>query len=698
MAAGTHSGQSPRSLAEWQKRLETLFFTPQRTPAFMLFLDRAEAGRLWPLEPDPGGALAAVVAAGIDWKSYSDAFSPFAGDWERWRARGRSDPPPNLPLLLVTVMAAAEMHRDQQASASAYFLRLAEVLRPLSSGTQLISMKSQLSASFDRVAEWWCELSEWVSEHPDLGLNTIQDHPTLVRIGYPLSQALIRRADRMRLTHFFAALRLPVMNVPTPAALLNHLSLWVNTPRGLSPTFVRALEDDQTQGLLVAHVHRLATQWDGVVLTAEGAKRLDVRIAIDLDDMVATWAFPRLTGLPNVELEINGRTVELSTPPSGSFYNVTGTVPRVSATPPQDAIRASGEGITGTFSFGPVIPLRANADAGWLSADTVHPFEPHLLVVAPGFAQAVEEILGAAARPGWRVLRQRAAKPVIEGRSIYCNVRIEDESAFVRAVEGIDRTLVRSLRPRMTARPQLVNGLSVATAMGRRHYLRGGEPDLLLPLGDEPRLVAATLDGVAQDHPFSATGFPIPLRRSGAMPPGRHELHVDGETLIFYVHDEESVPQPAGQQLGWELAGNRHVLRPQADAHQALSGASVPGESGRSPFLLRRHRRQAFEGDRHGRWRPAAPAPDNPLFTTAGLPRPVVWELLPGPDSAWILEVPTSAGNMAVSRVRFFPPDFRQLDNVSRRVWQRISHELHGVDPLLDQYIRAWEGYRRHGG
>ncbi len=92
----------------WQQRLEQAFLQPSsaREP-FAMFLDEEEARRVWPTDDDPAGSLAGAVSAVLDWAGTGGhVFGPLIPASQRWEDGDRSDPPPTLPLLAVTVMAA----------------------------------------------------------------------------------------------------------------------------------------------------------------------------------------------------------------------------------------------------------------------------------------------------------------------------------------------------------------------------------------------------------------------------------------------------------------------------------------------------------------------------------------------------------------------------------------------------------------
>src|SRR5690606_29035216 len=84
-----------------------------------------------------------------------------------------------------------------------------------------------------------------------IGASTIRDHPHLQRIGYPLSQALVRQSDRMALTRFFQALDVTPGAVPDARVIAVALDIWTAAAQNrLSEAFMRALGDADLRPLL----------------------------------------------------------------------------------------------------------------------------------------------------------------------------------------------------------------------------------------------------------------------------------------------------------------------------------------------------------------------------------------------------------------------------------------------------------------
>ena len=56
------------------------------------------------------------------------------------------------------------------------------------------------------------------------------------------------------------------------------------------------LNEPDLQVLLTRLIHDLAINWDGKIVTADGLRRLDIRLAIDLDRTETWWVIPLVPG------------------------------------------------------------------------------------------------------------------------------------------------------------------------------------------------------------------------------------------------------------------------------------------------------------------------------------------------------------------------------------------------------------------
>lgn len=513
------------------------FFVPSDHPLpVILFLDEEEMRRLWPDEPDPVESLTRAVRDRLNFGS-GNPYRTLNGDLQRWSYSDRTQPPPWLPLLAVTVLAATRMRSDGTASASAYYLRLAQLLHRPEDFLDQTELQRLLTDGFPSVVVAWERLHEWISLHSnEVGVSTIQSHPRWNRIGYPLSQALIRASDRDRLTSFFEAVgtyRLPTLS---DDALLKGLTVWASRPRGFSEAFRHSLHRPEDATPFGRAISALAARWNGLVALEGGRRKLQIRLLIDLDSWSCKRVVRLVEGLDKDSFDLpNGKTVHLARPAYGDYYR--SSLDLAQAMSLDVRYRIQGNAATLVQERKHVWALREDLSSGcWVSESRLEPYRAHVLVVHSSLAAEFEDALREVADDGWCRLKQKTL--LIPGYAIFTDVILSDESRFELASATLPNIVMVGLRPEPPPVPVLTNGLPVAGILGRNHYLLGGEPNLMLPVGGGSRSVETSLDGVAQKPPLSATGFPIPLHTQ-RLEEGLHEITADGVTLPFYLHRED---------------------------------------------------------------------------------------------------------------------------------------------------------------
>lgn len=579
---------------KWQQLLADEFLLPHEGPT-VLFIDDAELERIRPTAADPARDLVAALREKVNLAAGSKMFEPVTVALRRWARGTRTDPPEVLPVVAASVLAAVRMRSDFHARSTNYYLRLAQVLLPDEDEAMVQALSAELrGGTFLDVVEMWQRLHEWIEAQAGaIGNSTIRDHPRLHRIGYPLSQALVRHSDRVALTRFFHALELTVDALPDASVLLSALDIWTATAQNrLSETFMRVLADPAERPLLGLVVQAHAQAWDGRVLTGDGKQRIAGRLGIDLETWTARWLFPVLASAPETII-LSGvstqDTVTLTHMPGRDYY-VTKGAPPVTSELVASGFRLSGAEFTAEFSASPVVFLRPDQQTGaWSSAPGILPFEEHLVAIASPHMVEFRRVLQEAASDGWRLIPQRRAA-LLPGYALFENVRFSDGRALATALAQVPGLKGLGVAPAIIPRAKLVGGLPIATAISKSHYLVGGEPDLILPSGPDLRMVQVTLDGRRDEVP--ANGFPLELRRFMNHEAGRHKIEANGQQLEFTSLEEGPDPAmpPGTGSLGWNTSGKM------SDSGQPLAviGAVVTPRSGTSYILARRGKDESW--------------------------------------------------------------------------------------------------------
>lgn len=156
-----------------------------------------------------------------------DLFLPHLGRLSKWRHDLRSHTttplaPPILPLLAVTVVAAEAMGTGDVAT-SAYFPHLCDAL-----AATTVEQRRQVEQSYRKIAEtMWDALDQWLTR-----LDGRHGLPTAFAlskryVGLPMSQALVRAADRRKLVRMFDSFGLPPGYAMSPTDMLGLFDQWI---------------------------------------------------------------------------------------------------------------------------------------------------------------------------------------------------------------------------------------------------------------------------------------------------------------------------------------------------------------------------------------------------------------------------------------------------------------------------------------
>lgn len=596
---------------EWQSLLSDAFLLPHDGPT-VLFLDDSEITRLLPGAEDAGRHLAEAVHTRVRPSEGRSMFGPVTAAYQKWRRGPQTEPPPVLPVIAITVLAATRMRSDSEARSTNYYLRLAQALLPDTDQGAIETLRNNLrdGGAFLDAVEMWRGLHAWIeAQNGTVGVSTILDHPHLQRIGYPLSQALVRQSDRMTLTRFFHALDFTPGSAPAAGVILGALDIWTAAVQNrLSEAFMRALSDTDIRPLLAAVVEAHAKAWDGRVRTSDGKQRIAMRLSIDLDAWEARWLFPIPPGGPEALTVLspdNEQEVGL-TETAGLGYYAAGGCPAVTPELLRSGMRLRGADFTAEFPPSPAIFLRPDPQTGtWSSVPGMLPFEKHLVAISGAHTGEFQQLLREAAAEGWRLIPQRGSV-LLPTYALFQNVRFTDGQALALVLSRLPGLRRVGVTPAVIPRARLVRGLPIATAISATHYLVGGEPDLLLSSGPDPRPATVILDGRREQ--LQANGFPLELRRF-ISDTGRHIVDADGQELAFTTLEECPDPAPpAGTAtLGWtsaaQMSGSGQAL--------AVIGARVTSITGMTPVLARRSRDESWllhdDGRTEGIAEPAPP-------------------------------------------------------------------------------------------
>lgn len=578
---------------DWQRRLADAFLYPHDGPT-VFFVDDSGLARLTRAE-ESARNLAAAVRTRLRLTAGRSMFDRLLMAYRRWQHGPKTEPPPVLPVIAVSVLAATRMRSDNVARSTNYYVRLAQTILPGGGDAELEALRRNLEerGAFLTVVEMWVGLHRWIEDqHGAVGTSTIPEVPYPSRIGYPLSQALVRQSDRASLTRLFHALHLSPDDLPAPETLLCTLDIWAEDARNrFSETFMGALADPQMRSLLGSVVVAHARAWDGKVLTSEGKQRIAVKLGIDLETWQTRWLFPVPEEGPRT-LVLSGQgeeqEVSLNAVEGREYYTDQGA-PAVTFSGVHSGLQLRGGEFAAVFPPSAVVFFCPDPQTGaWSSISGLVPFEEHVVAVSSQHATDFRRMLEEAAAEGWRRLPQRRSF-LLEGYDLFENVRFFDGQALRDVLSRLPGLRAIGAVAEVVPRAKLVHGLPVDGSISTSRYLRGGAPDLLVPFGSEHRIVTVTLDG--RSDKIAANGFPLPIR-SFIGGTGRHVVQVEGQELSFTTVSEGSdTAPPAGTgSFGWTSNGQMSV------SNQGLTiiGALVPESDDVATVLGRRGRDESW--------------------------------------------------------------------------------------------------------
>lgn len=278
MATLTPVGDQERwdRIARWNQGIREEFFSGQWAgrPVYLDLEDDVigrVARRAGSNEDEPERALAELLRPTL----YVDSGSPplltqHLSRERRWRAHGAEETPPFLAVLAFFSLVAEGMRSDGEFRASNYYGRLCQAIGVDPSES---SVKTKVSHGFmNGSPALWSALNGWLDAHEGrLGLPTAYSFDSRVYVGLPLSQALVRDADRRVFPDMFSAFRLRPGQVVSRSDMARLLGDWAGGSR-ISLGLKRLLEKGGDILSRIADVACIELQaWDGTIEESEGA-------------------------------------------------------------------------------------------------------------------------------------------------------------------------------------------------------------------------------------------------------------------------------------------------------------------------------------------------------------------------------------------------------------------------------------------
>lgn len=401
-----------------------------------------------------------------------------------WRkVRRTDDPPPILPLLALLSLAAQQMAASDGLRDTNYYSRLMELLGTPGAKEEIVQ------AYRDHAESFWGSLNGWLQS-----LGGRRGTPTASQVGghryvgIPLSQALIRRAERQRMLRFFTDMGLPARASIPESELERLFSFWIERDPSPSPPLARLWARDSHRPRVREALKASLEIWDGraEATTSAGDSRGRIRLTLSYS------TFPRR----RFSLGALGFFDQAAKPRSARIISAPGQ-PSVDLVPAIPGALAVGEGIdsghllesaltieddlTGQCSErlpGRLVIFRYDeASALWVETEGVLVGEELRLACRNDLFGALSRVLATSARPGWTELPTETVG-VPDGWRILLDVQI-----FARLE---DRLPPRSeelhrLDPIVTTQLLLSGGLRLPRIRAAWHKDRLPEVRALVP-------------------------------------------------------------------------------------------------------------------------------------------------------------------------------------------------------------------------
>ncbi|MEU3740299.1 hypothetical protein AB0E78_24955 [Streptomyces sp. NPDC032198] len=491
--------------------------------------------------------LADAVSAELHWDRPTSMFGWLEMRCRHWKAGSRVDAPPVLPLLAVSVLAASKMATEGDTSSSNYYKRLAEVFR-----VDTLA-RDNLRSYSKPVADMWETLDEWMtSRGGERGYSTISGDSHLTRIGYPMSQALLREQDRRVLTAFFAAVGIkPGAPQEFPGEeIIRRLRLWTaSNQRRLSRPLLKTLSGSvpgaasaDKRLVLADLLERLVEHWDGTLYegSSGGRRATALRLALSRRSRQLRWVPEAVSGVSaaTVRDPDSGAQYKLDDPYGGYYAGLEEL--EVTASQLAHGMVLEGADLYLVWTAQPLIFFTEDEYSGdFVSTGAFRPGEKHMLMTSNDELQGVQTVLAEIAEDGWCVDRKRP----LDGWTLFKKVDLKAAITPAALLRG-DMPQASHFVPTTRRGFAFEGGLRIGRDLGRHHYLRGGVPDWLLPRdvaqGDTAvRITLSSVDGT-DSHVLPVYDLlrPFPAR-SLSLADGTYVVSASGTDKVTFTVSSE---------------------------------------------------------------------------------------------------------------------------------------------------------------
>ena len=349
-------------------------------------------------------------------------------------------PPPFVAALGLFSLAAEQMHSSGEMRATNYYGRLMELLEvSTDEGRERVERHFRLHGKV-----LWGHLNRWLSASAGaLGFPTARSFDARVHVGLPISQALVREAERSQLPELFARYQLrPGQQFSQPdmravlgnwlpsSALTNLKVVWNSGPDA----------QNQIADVVCAELEH----WDGTLPESgtSSQREFQVRLGATYHDIPVPEFSPVLLirnsdALPLGEYHLiggdaagNPRVVTAVPEPGGFVGLVDGSAGRVedglalvALRRSIDLLHADGRAVI-TRTERPLVVMHRDETALFVETARVELGSAHILLVREPHVQEVEQVLSQIAASGYKTLRGSGGVPT--GWVLFSGVHVQE--------------------------------------------------------------------------------------------------------------------------------------------------------------------------------------------------------------------------------------------------------------------------------
>lgn len=456
---------------------------------------------------DPAGEICAVVKNSLSLQSWDTAvFGRIQYRLRQWRkasqgsiAGGSLDAPPVLPLLAVLTLAAERMGEGQAFAAHAYYPQLHLLL-----GITDSLIQQRVVAAYRKAAEpLWENLNYWLE-----ALDGTQGTPTAFAlshryVGLPISQALVREADRKRFPNLFRSFGLSAGMEISPGDMERLLEHWMaQEPCPMSQAFKKSWQQPAAKERIAEVATLELRAWDGTSTSASGASaNTEVRLIVGLRrfpvaslETTLSAHFPGTTGATTVTIaSAVGASPTLDFEPApGGWLRSRGLagVDIGSLLSGLLVLEESETGAQATRRPRPLIPLRKDELLGsFIEVERVQLGENFALLVRDErrLPDRVDEALAQIARPGYARINALSGLPA--GWEVFRDVQV---------MATLTKDLAAELNPLVSivsAQLSLAEGLKLPGRIRKFSKLQPPEIRAVTQNAETVRILLTSLDG-----------------------------------------------------------------------------------------------------------------------------------------------------------------------------------------------------------